>query len=310
MVVTMKKRSTRSRRALAGVLFAAVLGASALTNARADGPAAIVPGTPVPAATMKVVNPLVPSYPGLSPDLETLQNVGPSESQPLVVDHATLLKEGAVLYADHCMSCHGENLQGTSNVPSLVNMGGAGVSFFVSTGRMPGAVPGTQSIHEGQHFNTTQTNAIIVYVNSRTKTIIPIPNVQPDPKLLVRGRQLFENDCEMCHGAAAQGAIVGYGWVALNLGMASPTEIGEAIRVGPGVMPRFTPAQLSDGDISALATYVHYIRTTPQTYGGTTGGYLGVIIEGFVGLVVGGGGLFWVIFFTGTKTSGTRVHES
>ena len=306
----MKKRNIRSRRALAGALLAASLGASAVSFARADAPAAIVPATPAPAAMMTTIHPRVPSYRGLPPELETLENVGPSESQPVVANQAALLAAGAVLYADHCMSCHGEHLQGTSNVPSLVNAGGADVSFFLTTGRMPGAQPGVQSIHEGQHFNTTQTDAIVAYVNSRAKRIIPIPKVVPDPKLLVHGRELFENNCQMCHGAAGQGAIVGYGWVALDLGMASPTEIGEAIRVGPGVMPRFTPAQLSDRDISALATYVHYIRTSPQTYGGTTGGYLGVIIEGFIGVVVGGGGLFCVIFFTGTKTSGTRVHEA
>lgn len=306
----MKKRSTRSRRALAGAFFAAALGASVFSIARADAPAASVASAPVPAATLEAIAPLEPSYRGLSPDLETLQNVGPRESQPVVADHAALLKEGAVLYADHCMSCHGEKLEGTANVPSLVNVGGAGVSFFVSTGRMPGAVPGTQSIHEGQHFDTTQTAAIVAYVDSRAKTIIPIPNVVPDPALLVHGRELYENNCEMCHGAAGQGAIVGYGWVALNLSKATPTELGEAIRVGPGVMPRFTPAQLSDHDISALATYVHYIRTDPQTYGGTMGGDLGVIFEGFIGVVGGGGALFWVIFFTGTKTSGSRVHEA
>ena len=75
-------------------------------------------------------------------------------------------------------------------------------------------------------------------------------------------------------------------------------------------MPRWKPEAISDEDISAIATYVHVsLRTRRRTYGGSTEAYLGVVIEGAIGAIVGVGGLFWVIYFTGTKTTGNRVHE-
>jgi len=241
-------------------------------------------------------------------------------------DRARLAREGAVLYGVHCSTCHGADLKGTQGVPSLLQAGGAAVDFYMTTGRMPLALRATQSgenhsplgrsmatgvqaYHVPALLDAHQTAAVDAYVDTHAQQITPIPNVHVDASRLQRGRSIFENNCQACHGAAAEGATAGGQWVALPLDKASPTQIGEAIRVGPGVMPRFTPAQLSQADIDAVATYVRYLAENPQLYGGTVMQYLGPVSEGAVSAIVGVGFLFWVIYFTGTKVDGRRVNE-
>lgn len=252
-------------------------------------------------------HPRIPSIPKSNWDL--LYEQGAPTGDSLGLDRAKALAEGRTLYETHCASCHGTDLNGTKRVPSLQSSGGAGVDFYLVTGRMPNVNDSVQAIHTEPHFNPRQIGAIDAYVSSRAKRTTAIPNVTLDPKQLQRGRQLFEYNCEACHGAAAEGATAGTSWIALPLYRATPTEVGEAIRIGPGVMPRFTAAQLSDNDIDAVATYVHYLTVNPGTYGGVTMDYLGPAAEGLVGGILGVGALFWVIFFTGTKADGTRLHE-
>ena len=249
----------------------------------------------------------------------------PRSSVP-AIGRTQLVREGAVLYGVHCSTCHGADLKGSQGVPSLLEAGGSAVDFYMTTGRMPLAVrsaddgsnhsplgqtsaAGSQAYHVPSLFDARQTAAIDAYVDAHARQRTAIPNVRLNPSALQRGRRIFENNCQACHGAAAQGATAGDQWVALPLNQANPTQIGEAIRVGPGVMPRFTTAQLSNDDIDAVATYVRYLAESPQTYGGAVLEYLGPISEGAVSAIVGVGFLFWVIYFTGTKADGRRVNE-
>ncbi|MDQ2992878.1 MAG: c-type cytochrome, partial [Candidatus Eremiobacteraeota bacterium] len=245
----------------------------------------------------------------------------PSTSVPAAP--ARLAKEGTQLYGMHCATCHGADLQGARGVPSLLTAGGAAVDFYLTTGRMPLAdksadqavsapawriiAAGTQAYHVPALLNANQRAAINAYVSEHGTSTTPIPTVKLDPMKLQAGRQIFEANCEACHGAAAQGATAGYQWTALSLQASTPTQIGEALRIGPGVMPRFPPTQLSDDDVDAVATYVRYLATENQNYGGTVMWYLGPVAEGAVGAVVGVGFLFWVVYFTGTKADGRRV---
>ena len=222
-------------------------------------------------------------------------------------DRARVLRFGEQLYAVHCASCHGVNLQGSSGVPSLAHDGGAAVDFYVRTGRMPGAIVSGQAAQSAAHFDEQQIDAIDTYVGARAQSSVPIPAVHLTGTL-AHGRSLFEENCQACHGAAAQGAIVGDGWLAVPLADATPVEIGEAVRIGPGMMPRFSRAQLSLDDIDALATYIRFLTHAPQNYGGTTADDLGPPVEGLIGAVLGVGTLFFVIFFTGTKADGSRLH--
>ena len=220
-------------------------------------------------------------------------------------------RDGAFLYETHCSSCHGSDLQGTRGAPSLKEAGGARVDFYMTTGRMPLAVKasdtdphasldavmasGVQAPHQPSMFSTSDIAAIDAYVDAHAVQSIIVSTPDTVHASMQHGRSLFEENCEACHGVGAQGATVGYQWIAPALNQANPLQIAQAIRIGPGVMPKFTSAQLSENDIADIAAYLGYLRTQPQTFGGMTLGFLGPTAEGAVAILLGIGTLIVLI---------------
>jgi ubiquinol-cytochrome c reductase cytochrome c subunit len=111
------------------------------------------------------------------------------------------------------------------------------------------------------------------------------------------GRALYAANCLACHGAGAQGASVGGGSTAPALDVATPVQIAEAVRIGPGVMPVFGPKVLDEPDLNSLIRYVEFLRGARDP-GGLDLGYAGPVAEGFVAWLVGMGCLLlaaWLI---------------
>lgn len=303
--------------------LARALAAAAGIAAFALAPAARAQ-TPLPGTVMRQTPPLgahprIPSKLGRASTLDYTSGMPLAAPAPAAPRQARLVADGRALYDTHCSSCHGANLRGVAaretelsstgtGGPTLARDGGSGVDFYLTTGRMPLAVTNTQAVHDQPHFDPPQIAALDAFVGTQT-TVVAVPHVRLDRALLQRGRLLFEDNCQACHGAGAEGATAGEQWIALPLDQATPTQIGEAIRVGPGVMPRWNARQFDDRDISAIATFVRYQIETPQDFGGTTLAYLGPVAEGVVGGIAGVGALFWVIYFTGTKADGSRLSE-
>ena len=104
--------------------------------------------------------------------------------------------------------------------------------------------------------------------------------MQPRRGSLARGQQLFALDCAGCHTIQGQGGIV-TGAIAPSLGPATPTQLAEAIRIGPYVMPRFSSGELSDSDVDSIARYVQSTNH-PEDRGGWGIGRIGPIPEGMV----------------------------
>ncbi|HKA03397.1 MAG TPA: cytochrome c, partial [Acidimicrobiales bacterium] len=48
-----------------------------------------------------------------------------------------LVAQGRELYVTGCSSCHGGNGEGTTRAPTLIGVGAASASFYLTTGRMP-----------------------------------------------------------------------------------------------------------------------------------------------------------------------------
>jgi len=226
--------------------------------------------------------------------------------QERLPDRATLLGEGASLYEVHCISCHGTNLQGSAIAPSLQAAGGASIDFYLTTGRMPLAVK-AQVGHAASPFTARQISALDLFVDTHARTHIAIPAIHLTMQGLVRGREIFESNCQACHGVAGKGATVGYQWAAPSLQQASPVQIAEAVRIGPGIMPRFTQEQISDHDLSFVASYIVSLNTQPQNYGGFSLGTIGPVAEGAVGAILGVGLLLFVVYLTGTKAEKRRL---
>ena len=127
--------------------------------------------------------------------------------------------------------------------------------------------------------------------------------MDPTKGSLAQGSQLFLNNCSSCHGAAGTGDSVGGGQIAPSLYPATPTQLGEAVRIGPGVMPRFDPQNLSNQDVNSIARYLEWLKVDRQaSAGGLQLGRVGAVAEGFIAIVLGLGILILIIRLTGAKT--------
>jgi len=213
---------------------------------------------------------------------------------------ADLEVEGRALYEANCSTCHALDASGTVNGPSLQDVGPASVDFMLRTGRMPLANPNDQPQRSEPKFTPDQIDALIAYVASIAPGGEPIPTVDASAGDLALGAQVFLNNCAGCHGAGASGDSVGGGQIAPSLYPADATEIGEAVRVGPGVMPRFGPETIDQQELDSLAAYLLWLRDNGNE-GGLQLGRVGAVAEGLVAVVVGLGILVLVLRLTGAK---------
>ena len=196
----------------------------------------------------------------------------------------------------HCSSCHGERIQGSESAPPLVGKSAADIHLMLDTGRMPAPDPAVNEIHKKPQFTEPQIRSIIAYVQSFSpQADRALPHVAPGN--VRHGRALFSENCAQCHGASGNGASVGYGNVAPSLTHDSAMQVAEAIRAGPGVMPRFGTDVLSDRDVNDIAEYV---RHPPVDSGGTPLAHIGPVAEGFIAWLFGIGLLTLFVRSIGT----------
>ncbi len=212
----------------------------------------------------------------------------------------TQLAEGRMLYEQSCASCHGPTGAGTADGPSLLRAGPAAVDFMLSTGRMPLAVPGVQPQRQRPAFTPAQIRAIVAYVGTIGTGGTAIPAVEPGAGSLSLGQQGYEANCSACHGAAGSGDSIGGNQIAPALDRATALQIAEAIRVGPGPMPRFGRATIDDRTMNSIVRYLLYLREVPN-HGGFGLTRIGPVAEGFVGVLIGLGLLLVAIRWIGTR---------
>jgi ubiquinol-cytochrome c reductase cytochrome c subunit len=208
--------------------------------------------------------------------------------------------DGARIYGERCSSCHGLSLHGTSDGPPLLGVGAGYVDFMLRTGRMPAAVPTGQPLHERALLDDTQIRAVVTYVVHAGGGSAALPVVRLGNA--VHGRTAFVNNCQACHGVSGRGASVGYAEVAPSLLQATPQEIAEAIRAGPGVMPRFGHDTIDDTTVDDVVAYVALLKQRDPRigFGGFQIGEIGPVAEGFVGWAVGLGVLLLMCRWIGT----------
>jgi ubiquinol-cytochrome c reductase cytochrome c subunit len=84
---------------------------------------------------------------------------------------------------------------------------------------------------------------------------------------------------------------------------ATATQIAEAVRVGPYVMPSFPKSQISDRQLNSITRYVLYTRH-PVDRGGWGIGNLGPFPEGLVAWLLAGGLLVGVCVVIGRRAQG------
>lgn len=205
-------------------------------------------------------------------------------------------------YLADCAVCHGADGHGSARGPSLLHVGRASVDYQLSTGRMPLAPavrsdtegrplvadpnrvlpdPSTTSKRHHPAYSTSEIKALVEYVADLGKGGLDIPKV----KLGVRakGGELFRLQCAACHAWAGDGGALSHR-EAPPLHAATPVQIAEAVRVGPGQMPAFGQAALDKQQLDDVVAYVRYLDH-PDDRGGQPLNHLGPVGEGAVALV-------------------------
>jgi ubiquinol-cytochrome c reductase cytochrome c subunit len=217
--------------------------------------------------------------------------------------HQSVVDDGAKLFAANCATCHGMHLQGTTEGPTLVGVGGAAVEFQVSTGRMPLAASGPQAEEKPPQFSETQVEELAAYVAS----ISPGPAI-PDSKYLkgdgnaAAGAELFRINCAMCHNIAGAGGALTEGKYAPSLAGVSAKHVYEAMVTGPQNMPVFSDLNLSPQDKADIITYLKFLDDNPSP-GGIDLGNLGPVSEGLFIWIFGLGAIIGVTIWLTAKSN-------
>lgn len=211
---------------------------------------------------------------------------------------AALAARGRALFAASCSACHGLNAEGIhGRGPSLRGVGALAADCYLQTGRMPLSSPRAQPLRNKPAFPRQEIRALVSYVASFGGP--PIPVVRPQRGSLPDGQRLFSLDCAGCHTIQGQGGIV-TGAIVPSLNEATPTQVAQAIRIGPYVMPRFGEGELSSGQIDSIARYVQSFQT-PDDRGGWGIGRIGPIPEGMVAWLLAAASLLLIARLIGER---------
>ncbi len=209
-----------------------------------------------------------------------------------------LVQRGKHLYGEYCVACHGAGGSGIQQpghkiggglgrgqdeqvgiAPSLRGVGALAADFYLSTGYMPLPHVGLQPRRSRKILSDAEIRALTAYVASLGRGP-PIPEPHPEQGDISRGMKLFTDHCAGCHQVVAEGGYLTDA-VAPPLANATSTQIAEAVRIGPYVMPRFSPQQISDADLNSIIRYVQYAKH-PDDRGGWALGHVGPVPEGLV----------------------------
>jgi ubiquinol-cytochrome c reductase cytochrome c subunit len=181
------------------------------------------------------------------------QSVEPAES-PL----------GEAIYHRDCASCHGAAGEGTSRGVPLIGVGAASGHFYLSTGRMPIDDPRDEIRRRPPAYTEAEIADLVAFVASFGAGP-PVPRVGGGD--VAAGGSLYRLHCAQCHGSTGVGVALAAGVTAPSVLESTPTQVAEALVVGPGAMPVFTPAVLDDDETAAVVSYVEGLRSGPDPGG-------------------------------------------
>jgi ubiquinol-cytochrome c reductase cytochrome c subunit len=196
------------------------------------------------------------------------------------------------IFLADCATCHGADAKGTNRGPTLEAVGRASLDYYLTTGRMPITNPNLalgnpdQEITRHTPYYPPETiRALEDYIVGLTGPGgPPIPDMNPLANRAAGG-ELFRLQCAACHAWAGDGGALLHR-EAPQLHDATSTQIGEAVRVGPGLMPAFGHAAMDDRQLDQLAAYVRYLAN-PQDRGGDPLWHLGPFAEGLIAWAIG-----------------------
>jgi ubiquinol-cytochrome c reductase cytochrome c subunit len=209
-----------------------------------------------------------------------------------------LVERGRQLFEEGCSSCHGLDARGVHGQgPSVRGVGALAADFYLRTGRMPLSYPGEEPARAEPRYSTREIDALVAYVGSLGGP--PVPVVDPARGSLAEGQRLFTSFCAGCHAITAAGGVA-TGASAPPLDRATATQVGEAVRIGPYLMPRFNRNLIDARQVDSLARYVEYTRQ-PDDAGGWGIGHIGPVPEGMVAWLLAAAALLLVARVIGER---------
>lgn len=220
---------------------------------------------------------------------------------------ASLVALGQALFLQNCATCHGADASGVpangtaGAFPNLVGLGSATIDFWIESGRMPATnTRAVQAVRRPPRLTHEQALAIAAWVNSLSPGYPAIPTVHLNTANVSDGAALFALNCAACHTIEGDGDALAWSTFSPSMRHIPATQVAEAIRTGPGNMPRFT-GNLSDFQVRDIVKYVVTEIQHPRNPGGAGLGGLGPVAEGFVGLALGVGLLCLAAYWVGER---------
>jgi ubiquinol-cytochrome c reductase cytochrome c subunit len=239
----------------------------------------------------------------------TLSFRAPVTSADAVVNRAA--PDVQRIWLRDCATCHGAEGGGTAMGPSLLHVGAAAIDFQLSTGRMPApysnaskfvpSSPGSAQERRPPAYPKAVIRDLVTYVTELTGDEgTPIPRIDRAAGNLAQGGSLYQAQCAACHAWSGNGGAL-LRREAPSVHPASALETAEAIRTGPGNMPAFGRAALTDTQLQSLVRYVRYLDH-PDDRGGSPLWHIGPLTEGAIAVFVGLGLLVIAVRAIGTRT--------
>jgi ubiquinol-cytochrome c reductase cytochrome c subunit len=224
---------------------------------------------------------------------------------------AALIAQGQELYNDHCISCHGVNLQGVQDRgPSLIGAGDAAIWFQVSTGRMPLARQEAQGVRKPPlpQFDPETEDGLanldalgaFVQANGGGPTRPAEEGEALRGEDPARGGELFRLNCASCHNFTGTGIALSSGKEAPALAPAGEMDVYTAMLHGPQNMPKFSDRQLTPDEKQDIIAYVESVHDVNP--GGNPLGGLGPTAEGVIAFVVGIAAMVGFAMWLGAKS--------
>ena len=224
-------------------------------------------------------------------------------TEPTSASTTLTVEDGKKLFQANCATCHGLNLEGTADGPSLYGVGELAVEFQMSTGRMPLQMQGPQAPQKPVQFTEDQILAISSWVQSTS----PGPEF-PDAKTLdgqgdvANGAELFRINCAMCHNVAAAGGALTEGKYAPALTSTSALHMYAAMVTGPQNMPVFNNMTLTTEEKRDIISSLLFMQEN-ESAGGLNLGSLGPVSEGLFIWIFGIGSLIGLTVWITAKSN-------
>ncbi len=218
---------------------------------------------------------------------------------------ASFIAPGQALFASNCSSCHGREANGSTGVaPNLQGLGAGTVDFWVSTGRMPLANASIEPVRKPPRFNRLQTLEIAAWVQSLTPgvgTQVPDRQHRGPPT----SRPATPSSPSTARPATPS-PVQGTRWPRAPSPRASIWPLrprwskpsGRVRATCPTSGPATSPTPRHGTSPPTSPACIQH----PANPGGFGLGGIGPVGEGFVGLLLGVGGLMLVCFWIGNRT--------